>query len=574
MNLPQLRSAPRIVARFQRGVATLVVTLIILVILTLIILASSNVALFEQKTAVNENRQRLAQQAAEYAISLAGEYFKANISKVSTNVTGGFFDTASTPTNLRWQLCPSAPSDPAHPCYAEPNANRRVKMYYYTGDGSALNASDSSTNALLDVPFTDVVTNSGVTVASGVRTITMGGSASFPAVIKVHALLCLVSPSATYKCETFETRTDSTRIAITMVGQSTMANENASAIVKETWASYTDSLTVSAIPLVASGSVQGLGNAMIVTASNGGGIGLPVSIWSPQDVDVDSSGAGVGSVSTCHLGDYLGAVPESQLQTTCASNSDPCKCTVAATSNNFLSGHTNAVKREDIDILDVDHWPGDPATPTTQPLPDISFYPGRHCTSAGTCTRLDDSTVDTDDNLFEWIFQRDVTSGNGAGYPATAAMDALELAALDDLGATHVADCNGLSSASEGLIYVEGSCNLPNAAVGSPDAPVIIVVNDNASVNGNTVIYGMLFIRDTSTAACTGGGFSGTPAACLTGTGGKFFGSVVVDGDVKLAGSPQIVYVDTSTGSSKDPLKATTRFARVPGTWLDDRKAF
>ena len=42
-------------ARKQRGVATLMVALVILFILTVIILASSNVALFEQKTATNES---------------------------------------------------------------------------------------------------------------------------------------------------------------------------------------------------------------------------------------------------------------------------------------------------------------------------------------------------------------------------------------------------------------------------------------------------------------------------------------------------------------------------------------
>ena len=63
-------------ARRERGATTLFVTLIILIILTLIILASTNVALFEQRTASNENRQHLAEQAAEYYLTLGGEYLK------------------------------------------------------------------------------------------------------------------------------------------------------------------------------------------------------------------------------------------------------------------------------------------------------------------------------------------------------------------------------------------------------------------------------------------------------------------------------------------------------------------
>ena len=59
--MPVLSTPPEYVARrFQRGAATLMVALVILVVLTVIVLASTNVALFEQRTATNENRQRLS----------------------------------------------------------------------------------------------------------------------------------------------------------------------------------------------------------------------------------------------------------------------------------------------------------------------------------------------------------------------------------------------------------------------------------------------------------------------------------------------------------------------------------
>src|SRR5689334_8651822 len=79
---------PRLLVRRarQRGVTTLIVALCLLVILTIIILASSNVALFEQKTTVNENRQMMANQASEYALNLAGEYLKANVVNIASNV--------------------------------------------------------------------------------------------------------------------------------------------------------------------------------------------------------------------------------------------------------------------------------------------------------------------------------------------------------------------------------------------------------------------------------------------------------------------------------------------------------
>lgn len=565
-----LRSLPR---RAQRGVATLMVVLVLLVVLTLIVLASSNVALFEQRTATNAHRQKITQQAAEYVVTLGAEYLKANISKISTNAAGGWFDSTSI---VRWRQC-TGTWPTGHVCNAEPNPARRALMYYYTTDGTA---ATTAGDVKLNLPYATVI-------PSGAQVTTAGGSVFTVNTATVQALLCLLDTPATGTptCKTFATRANGQRIAVTLVGNAGIDSENAGSVVKQTFATYTDSQAVSAVPLAASGVVQGLGNAMIVAAPNAGGIGLPASIWAPNDVDVDSSGTGVGSVSTCHLGDYIGFVAtETNYQTVCAANSDPCRCVVSSTSTDFLSGHVNGVKQENIDVVDIDHSPWtSTAPPTNQPLPDISFFPGRRpqgtnssCVGArasatsGYC-RLD-TTSTTDDNLFEWIFNEDVNGGDQEGYPATAAMDAAEVSALDnDYSAQHIADCSSLNSTSSGVYYVTGACNFPNATIGSPTKPVILIVNDDAQTNGNLVFYGMLFVRDTSTGVCGSGGTP--PPACLRGTGGKFFGSVVVEGDVNLAGSPQIVYVNSSV-DPKGALPSTTRFAHVSGSWLDNISGF
>ena len=59
--------------RLQRGVTTLAIVLILLVVITAMVLFSSTVGFFEQRTATNLNRARISQQAADYAISMAGE---------------------------------------------------------------------------------------------------------------------------------------------------------------------------------------------------------------------------------------------------------------------------------------------------------------------------------------------------------------------------------------------------------------------------------------------------------------------------------------------------------------------
>ena len=524
------------VRRLQRGVTTLVVALCLLVVLTIIILTSSNVALFEQKTTVNENRQMLAGQAAEYALNLGGEYLKANVVNIASNEDddGWLFPGG---TNLHWQTCAGV-TNPAHPCFAEPVAGRRDQLYYYTTDGTVVH---SPTDAKLDLP---------IDIDPDANLVSVGGTAEFPVTARVHALLCRLDTTvgSTPTCQA-EPSTGN-RIAITLVATSTMAGESATAQVKETWGTYNNFSAQAAVPLVAAGVVLGLGNATIVASPNAGGYGLPASIWSPNDVDVDDSGSGVGSVSTCHLGDYLGDVPVGDLQTTCAGNGSPCGCDVSSESSDFLSGHIGAIKKEGLDILDVDSDNG--------PLPDIEFFPGWN---AGHTACMDDAGDNIDDNLFEWIFSVDV---NAATTCATNADPALQDSALADLGATIVPDCSSLNDESSGLFQVQGACDLPGQ-IGSPDNPVVVVVDDEVTVN-NSTIYGMLFIRD-STGAGTG--------AEMTGNGNaKVFGSVVVEGTVNIMGGIDIVYVDTSTGSPGKKLPATTRFARLPGSWLDSASGF
>lgn len=524
--------------RTQRGVATLLVTLSILVILTIIVLSSSNVALFEQKTSTNENRARLAEQAAEYALNLGGEYLKVNVSKISSTAANGWLDTA-TATNKRWVTCAGVTAT-THPCFAERDSGRRSQLYYYTTDGVA---APNGTEATLDLPY-----NTGVGTA---QLTSVGGTAAFPVTAKVHALLCRLDTTAgeTPTCQTEPV--SGNRIAVTLVSEAKMDAENSSATVKETWATFNAYTATSAAPLVAAGVVSGLGNATIVAAPNAGGYGLPASVWSPRDVDVDASGAGIGSISTCHLGEYLGTVPAANLKTTCAgSGSTGCGCpAVSASGSDFLSGHSMSARRENVDILDVD------GQPNGQPLPDIQFFPGKNALNV--C--MDDPAVATDDNLFEWIFGVDV---NAASTCATVANATTENTYLDGLGANVIADCSSLNSSSNGLYRVTGSCSLPSQ-VGSATNSVVLLVNNSVTVGSNTVFFGMLFVR------------SVTNTATLTGNGNpKIFGSLVVEGTVNLNGNLDLIYVDTSAGLPGDPLPDNTRFARLAGSWLDNAKGF
>lgn len=554
--------------RRQRGVTTLMVALVILIILTVIILSSSNVALFEQKTATNENRQRLADQAAEYALNIGGEFLKANIVNLASTEVNGWLSGAT----LRWVRCVDASGWPnlaaTHPCMSELNSGRRAQLYYYTQDGTAAGSQI--------LPF-----SSWLPTGAGIGP--MGGA--FTATQEVRALLCRLDTtivsggSNTPECRLVPDSKSSNRIAVTLIAQADMAGENASGQMKETWANFDTFSTASAAPLVASGAVDGTGNVEIVTSPNGGGTGIPVSIWSASDADVDkTAGGSAASISTCQLGEFLKSTPLATYKTACPASNTACGCPSVqnastpeeayAVNPNFLSGKvpgSSPACCENLDILDRDSNKG--------VNPDITFFPGRG---------IDNFSVLDDDSLFEWVFRvsdesnttRPDASTAGAGQGPTLTncgpganqnCAIWNLTDTNSLGATLVtcSELDALGANATGLYYVTDSsaaneCDMPGQ-VGTPNAPAIVVVNDKARLN-NTLFYGMLFVRSNNdTAVIRGNGNS------------EVYGAVVVQGTADITGGLRLVYDDTSLGGPGRKLPETTRLGRVTGSWLDAR---
>ena len=130
------RMPPMTNPSLQRGVSTLAVTLILLVIMTAMVLFSTSVGYFEQRTTTNQNRARIAEQSSEYALALAGEYLKANRGRlISDDVADlGWFATGSE----RWAECSDVGTADAaaldaefpagHPCLSERDVTRRVPV--------------------------------------------------------------------------------------------------------------------------------------------------------------------------------------------------------------------------------------------------------------------------------------------------------------------------------------------------------------------------------------------------------------------------------------------------------------
>jgi len=517
----------------QRGAATLFVTLIILLVLGLVVFGSAAIGMFEQRTASNENRARLAEQAAEYALTLGGEYIKANVTKISTTDSGGWLDSANA-SNRRWQSC--APiTDSSHPCFAERDASRRAQMYYFTSDGSSV--ADGS-SAKLDLPLTsasEFPTNS--------KLASIGGDAKFPVTARVSALLCRIEETAGGGAECALSPKKGRRIAVTLVASASLPDESAAAVVKETWGTLTTRSYSASTPLVASGFVEFVGNYTVVSAPNAGGFGVAASVWSPNNV------SGNGAWKTCTRDDYLNGADLSQLEQ--CGGAINCACNSEVASNKSEEGS---------DIIDVDGG----VVAGVGSLPDITFFPGKN--AAG--TRMDNPAVNTDDNLFEWIFGVDVTGGNGDTVLENCGPDNnvdCEVQALSDLGfdSSH-SDCSFLNEDSSGLYYVPGTgaCSLPGQ-VGSPGKCVVLVVDEEFTFGHKGDYYGMVFVRSKDGTAQAKGNANG-----------YFFGSIVLEGGGKFNGTMDLVYNDCDAGSPDDALAESTRFGRLPGSWLDSSTGF
>ena len=571
----------------QRGMATIFITLVVLLIITLMVLFSVNVGFFEQKTATNENRGRIAQQAAEYANNLAGEFLKANRAKIISNLTaeGGWLAPS---TAAKWAKCADVGTVDAfaldsefstgHPCLSEPDPPRRAQLYFYTSNGAV------GGSQLL--PYTSVIpATAQVEAVAG-----LGGTAGFAATANVRALLCRLDTSVPTNVKCALNPVAGNRVALTLISDASLTNEDgAAAEVKETWATYSTFVPSAAVPLIASGVVQGVGNGNIVANadSKGDGSNVMASIWSPNNVS-DS-----GSFITCQFAEFTNQLSSemtmAQVKTTCPSatgSAPPCNCPSAPDENETpkedYSGHKTgggAVFHKGSDILDVQavepicNSTINTITPGCRTLPSITFFPGRNAGG----TAMDDPAVTTDDSMFEYVFGVDYEHANpGTGNTLTncgssGTQNCVSYAMLEQFEAV-TKTCANLESAAaatySGVIYVDEDCTSLSTQIGSPTSPAIVVINKHNSTStlllkNGMVMYGMLFIHsDNNTAEVHGTGKN------------LIYGALVVEGNIEMTGQFTVVYDSTSADSNTNKIPSNAKFGRVPGSWLDAKSAF
>lgn len=487
--------------RSQRGVSTLLIAMLLLGIVTVIALFAATYGVFEQRAAGNEYRQKIAFQAAETGLSRALEFVKVNTRTMLSSANGGWlYDGGS----RRWQPCSEAkPASVAiDPCLAEPDASRRGQMYRYVGPGVAGDGR---------LPVAAVLPASA-------STLSLGDPASpLQATYDAYATLCRLDIStAVPRCSLAPT-TEGT-FYVTIVSRGTLAAENASASVKQSFGTFRLLGATPAAPLITAGVASGLGNAQIVPNPDAGGFGVPVSVWAKGDAKIDQA-----SFASCQLGEWLSNYgnPTPSADDVLNGVCESCTCNGLCPGYGLLSGDAQSCaeaksKIEGEDILDRDGNFSE-ASPKVR---DHQYFP---------------------DDLFAYVF----------GVPSTSAVSYL------DANARKITDCSTLGASDAGLIWnTGGACDL-KGTVGSLQDPVVLVSDSEVKINAGSTFFGIIFVRSTA----------GTTAFTATG-GPQIYGSVILESSADLSGNPTIVYNKTVLRNVANS-PAFLRYGPIPGSWSD-----
>jgi hypothetical protein len=382
----------------------------------------------------------------------------------------------------------------------------------------------------------------------------------------VGALLCMIDSETigiglTAACTIDNTKSNT--LAITLVSTGLVNGESARATVAETLAQYRVIRTPPGLPpVVASSIISGLGNGTIVSNPNGGGKGVPLGIWTRSTVDPS------GSFQTCQTDEYIRSGSDAAYTAGGVLTCSDCACSGADT----ISSHSLG---EGKDILDrmppcsatltsgCDNGPNAPTDPVLQPnytFPcDIFNYVFG--------VRARENLVATDTYLdAPPLCETKIDADSDGVYDVDAF--------LNNTNNFEVANNGNIESkaAAGGFFYMPDGLNLNNKVLGTPDTPVVLVVDTSFSPN-NLTVYGLIFIRDPADtydpSECTDSVCGSGIANWAPGGGNNYVeGAVVMEGPGKINGGSDILSSPEILAKINNSPK-NIKFARVPGSWTD-----
>ena len=270
--------------------------------------------------------------------------------------------------------------------------------------------------------------------------------------------------------------------------------------------SYLFGGSVPDVPIIVGGGVETGGNFNVSTNPNGGGDGVPVSVWSSGDITTSSSSA------TCHAEFYDG---------------NNAQCSNPSGNDENITRGTNPETASST---------YDPSKPDL--LPNDENFPS---------------------DLFEFVFGLNhddyMVKKNEADSNGQMLTDCSDMVSL---GAN--------AGDSSPLWWIDGNCSFNGGTVGSETSPVILVVEDGQlSITGNATFYGIIYLFDSDDNDAT----LPNPSASLGGTT-EIQGSFISDvGGAAMSGSYSIVYNPNLIEAFSATNGSNYSFSYVPASWRD-----
>ncbi|NUS61025.1 MAG: hypothetical protein HOQ01_08765 [Lysobacter sp.] len=558
---PALRHPPRQV----RGNA-LLVAVILLLLASVITLLTLNVGLFEQRTSGNDARAKLISEVAEAGIAQGAEFFRLQPGLLKP---GG-----------HWERCNTLAAD-EFPC-GSVDVSRRDTMYFWKNTTAVGDLNQDGVEDVLDermLPLTDVVPAAGMVGAVGnFNKVSYG----------VGVVLCRVKiPSASTdptECTTVAAE-QSTTYVYNYVAVASLPDEGGTrTTVSQMLGQYLlFQPNLNQPPIMASGSVDVTGGLQVVTNPNGGGAGVPVSVWTRRDISK------TGTPNTCYLDEFYRFGAKNNAPPTLEEGvavCDTCGCNGDVSLSYDKSGNK---QDEGIDILDIDGSNGSNGLGVNADVLPQEFPCDLFEYVFGVKARIDTNGDYFCETLAPSVTYTSPTTNAVVYLDADEAFlykNAQSIIPRDATATSLMKPSQALSvaypnKAINGIVWCQTNCNIgSNMEIGSPSKPVLLVIDGAARIQGR--VFGLILMRTPPatpaahplTAAHNHAGVdlldpaTGGTATLDMNAGAVVYGAVVVQGQINKAnGTAAIVFNGDVFKNFSNSIKPTN--SNLPGAWTD-----
>lgn len=556
----------------QRGVATLPISLIILVLMTIVTLYAARVGILETRTSANKQRAEQAFSAAELAIEQGTAFIRFNEARIfSTDAAaGGWSSTNMTPSTsaVKWVTCPENTNSvfnglaPEYipPCAFITTATERAHWIV------VLNAPTLSLSETCVDTKVNGTTDDAHKYPDGRCDDDSGFSQTVGKDIRMHFMTKCRDLNADGSCDNLQPYDYP---VITIIGAAKSADNTGISRIEQSVQFY-DAFpgnTNTPAPLMAAGLANAGGNFNIVVnpdADPKSAYEQPLALWTGDNVKITSN-----APATCYLGDvgingFLGdANPTSGKSTELASYYVIDDTTHLPTSTQKTVTMCRSCNCPTASTAEKDSTSGAITSLASWPSEEDILDKDNQGATDGHINKWMDTTFPTD--LFLFTF----------GVPASSyqiVKENSQILTCGELVALGTHASTRASSGLNGIYWVEGDCTINGGTdigwfgptsitprdAGYTDGPAVVIIEGNLKVTGTSQLIGIFFAFSATNAPL---------AVDLTG-GPTFYGALLSNTTLDLKGTyrsryEKVVFDNLSAGGT------TRGYAKVPGTWKD-----